>query len=52
MRTLVDDDVAAGYHSVVWNGLDGQGRPAASGVYLYRLTSPEGTLVKRMVMVR
>jgi len=52
VRTLVDGEMPAGFHTVVWNGLDAQGRPAASGVYLYRLTSPEGMSARRMVLVR
>ncbi len=52
VRRLIDGEMPVGYHTAVWDGLDSQDRPAASGMYLYRLTSPEGTLVKRMVMVR
>ncbi len=52
VRTLVDAEMPAGSHAAVWNGRDMQGRPAASGVYLYRLTGTDGTLVKRMVLVR
>ncbi len=37
VRTLVDGQVRAGVHSVVWNGRDDASRPAASGVYFYRL---------------
>ncbi len=52
VRRLIGGEVPAGSHAAVWNGFDGQGRPAASGLYLYRLTSPEGTLVKRMLLSR
>jgi hypothetical protein len=33
VKTLVDESKPAGYHSVVWNGRDDQGRYTASGVY-------------------
>ncbi len=52
VRTLIDGPTQAGHHSVAWNGTDPRGRAVASGVYLYRLTSAEGTLVKRMLLVR
>ena len=31
MRTLLADRVSAGYHNVVWNGMDNDGRPAGFG---------------------
>jgi len=53
VRVLVDGGVAAGHHSVDWNGTDGQGIPSASGVYLCRLVV-DGVLVDtvRMVLVK
>jgi len=52
VRALVDGWVEAGMHNVVWDGRDAAGRQAASGVYLYRLTSGYGTVVRRMVLIR
>ena len=52
VRTLVSGTVEAGMHSVAWDGRDAVGRPAASGVYMYRLTTSEGNLVKRMTLIR
>jgi hypothetical protein len=37
VRTLLSGYVAAGSHSVTWNGMDDTGRSAASGVYFLRL---------------
>jgi hypothetical protein len=37
IRTLINDNRNAGTHSVVWNGIDDNGRPVASGMYFYRL---------------
>jgi hypothetical protein len=51
-RTLVDSRIDAGTHQVVWDGLDALRSEVSSGVYLYRLTSAEGTLVRRMLLVR
>jgi len=52
VRTLTDGTVAAGRHEIMWNGTDQMGRAVSSGVYVYRLTSDNGTISKRMVLVR
>ncbi|HOT37683.1 MAG TPA: FlgD immunoglobulin-like domain containing protein, partial [Candidatus Latescibacteria bacterium] len=52
VRTLVDQPMQAGMHSVVWDGQDALGRDAASGVYLYTVTTSRGASTKRMVLVR
>ena len=53
VRTLlVRESLPFGAHSAVWDGTDAIGRPAASGIYLYRLTAPEGTVTRRMTLVR
>ncbi len=41
VRTLVDQHQPAGAHQVIWDGTDDRGRPAASGVYFYRLSVNE-----------
>ncbi len=52
VRTLVDGWVEPGMHDVVWDGTDAAGRPVASGVYLYRMTSGYATVVRKMVLLR
>ena len=52
VRTLVSGPTEAGVHSIAWDGRDAVGRPAASGVYVYRLTTSGGNLVKRMTLIR
>jgi flagellar hook assembly protein FlgD len=54
VRTLVDEEQAprAGGHTVRWDGRDDNGRPVASGVYLYRLTSGGESRVRKLVLVR
>ncbi|MBD3221966.1 T9SS type A sorting domain-containing protein [bacterium] len=52
IRTLVRDVVPAGRHEVVWQGRDDGGRQVASGTYFYRLTSDEGTQVRKMLLVK
>jgi len=52
VRTLLTGDVDAGQHSVRWNGRNDRGAQAASGIYLYRLTTPEGSLSRKMMLVK
>lgn len=52
VRTLVDGHVGPGRHEVMWNGLDGSGNTAASGVYFYRLTTPGLVDTRKMVLLR
>jgi hypothetical protein len=52
VRVLVDGNRAAGPHEAVWDGLDGSGRPAASGVYFYRLDASSLHEQKKMVLLR
>jgi hypothetical protein len=41
LRTLVDGVLAAGYHSVVWDGRDGGGSVPPEGEYVYAMTATE-----------
>ena len=51
MATLVDGQQAAGAYAVRWDGTDGLGRAAASGVYFYRLTAAGAHWTGKMVLV-
>ena len=52
VRVLVDGVMGSGAHSVVWDGRDGQGRQAASGVYLYRMVTQGFQQVRRMMLMK
>lgn len=44
VRKSVETTWESGNHRVVWNGKDGIGQAADSGIYLYRITHiPEGS---------
>jgi hypothetical protein len=49
---LADGDFPAGSHAVVWDGRDGNGRTAASGIYIYRISAGGNTACRRMVLVK
>jgi hypothetical protein len=52
IRTLMSGSLPPGRHSVTWDGKDSAGRPAASGIYMYRFRSPAGSVTKKMVVLR
>jgi len=52
VRTLVNENKTAGKHSAIWNGLDEQNRPVASGIYYYKLTAGNFANVKKMVLMK
>jgi hypothetical protein len=52
VRTLVNDERHAGSHRVTWNAKTEYGTPVASGMYIYRLTTSDVSLSKKMMLVR
>ena len=50
--TVVDAFQSAGYHQIVWDGRDSQGRPVSGGVYFYRLTAGEFAQSRRMTVLK
>ena len=52
VRTLVDDLKEAGSHRITWDGTDNAGRPAATGVYLYRLQADGAVKARKMLLLK
>ncbi|MBW6515296.1 MAG: carboxypeptidase regulatory-like domain-containing protein [Candidatus Cloacimonetes bacterium] len=52
VRTLVNGDMEAGYHTVVWNGRNDQGREAGSGIFFYRMKSGSYNSTKKMILMK
>ncbi len=52
VRQLVDEELDAGPHSVVWDASDDRGAEVASGVYFYVLRSDGKMERRKMVLVR
>lgn len=52
VKTLVNGDIDAGYHSIKWNGKDDQGKSVSSGVYFSRLISDGKSLTNKMLMLK
>ncbi len=52
VRTLVQETMDAGFHSVVWDGTDAFGKQVASGIYIYRMSVGDITKVQRMMLLK
>jgi hypothetical protein len=52
IRTLVNDIVSPGNHTVVWDGRDETGIDVASGVYIYRMVTAGLVRSGKMLLVR
>ena len=52
IRTLQDEYIPGGKHSIVWDGKDSRGRTVAEGIYLCRLKTAETTLTRRMLFLK
>jgi hypothetical protein len=49
---LVEGELPAGRHSVVWEGCNDAGTEAASGVYFYRLVTGDGDRTRKMALLK
>lgn len=52
VRVLVDQPMPAGEYEAGWDGTDMGGRPAASGIYYYRIVTPMGSESLKMTLMR
>ncbi|MCD4828129.1 MAG: T9SS type A sorting domain-containing protein [Candidatus Cloacimonetes bacterium] len=52
VRSLVNEPLEAGTHSVVWDGKNTSGEPVASGVYFVRLTAGDYVITHKMALLK
>ena len=52
VKSLINADQAAGRHNAIWDGEDSNNHKVASGVYLYRLSSSNKNITKRMLLMK
>jgi flagellar hook assembly protein FlgD len=52
IKTLLNEVLPAGRHSVLWNGTDESGKKVASGVYFYKMKSGSFNSTRKMILVK
>lgn len=52
IRTLIDEDLPAGDHSIYWDGKDFQNHKVGSGVYFYRLKTDNYDISRKMLILK
>ena len=51
IRTLVDQKITAGNHTVIWDGNTSAGSKAASGVYFYQMKTENYQYTRKMILL-
>ncbi|MFH1699302.1 MAG: FlgD immunoglobulin-like domain containing protein [Candidatus Zixiibacteriota bacterium] len=52
VKTLVNERQSAGVHTIEWDGMNYSGKIVTSGIYLYRISSDNKQIVKKMVLFK
>ena len=52
VTVLAEGELIPGYHRVVWDGRDTQGRAVAAGVYLVELRTAQQRLVHKLMLLK
>ena len=52
VKTLIDEKLESGMHSLIWFGKDDRGKKVASGIYFYQVEVNKETKVKKMLLVK
>jgi len=52
IKTLVDEELTAGYKSVTWDGTTEGGSAAASGIYFYKIEAKNFTSTKKLMLLK
>jgi hypothetical protein len=52
VKTVLDQRVEAGYHSVEWDGRNDMGMQVGSGIYIYRFRADNFLKVQKMILMK
>jgi len=52
VKTLIDGEQLAGSYEMVWNGRDNNKKSVSSGIYFYKLSTKDKTIMKKMLMLK
>ncbi|MCF7793808.1 MAG: T9SS type A sorting domain-containing protein [Candidatus Cloacimonetes bacterium] len=50
IKTLINEILPAGNHSVIWNGTDDENKNCSSGVYFYKMKSGDYQQTRKMIL--
>ena len=52
VRTLINRQVEAGYHTVVWDGHNDSGQQVATGLYIYKFEASDYVKTMKMMLLK
>jgi flagellar hook assembly protein FlgD len=52
VKELVNNYQSAGFKSIIWNATNDFEKPAAAGVYLYKIQAGDYVQIKKMVLLK
>jgi flagellar hook assembly protein FlgD len=52
VKTLVNEKVKAGYHSVAWSGRDDADRAVSSGIYFVQMQAGQHRQVRKLALIK
>jgi len=52
VKTLLADELEAGSHAITWDGTNVRGDVVATGTYIYRMTTDNGAMSRKMTLLK
>ena len=52
VNQLLDQEMMPGYHSIQWNGVNDQGVPVGSGIYLVKISSENKSYLGKVTLIK
>jgi len=52
VATLVNGEQEAGFQTVIWDGMDDEGRPVSSGIYFYKMSAGDFKATRKMTLMK
>jgi len=52
VKTLVKEEKLAGSYEIVWNGKDNNEKSVSSGIYFYKFSTKDDTIMKKMLLLK
>ena len=52
VKTLTNEFLVKGLHSIEWNGKDNNNKSVSSGIYFYKISAGKSTSMKKMLLLK